>query len=527
MTTVELQPVDLQESIFSTLDGLAAAQPEQRGGSFPRYAEQWVQLQGLEDGANRKPEVAPILLEYAARPGGSLLMRAYALDIGIATSRRAVERAGNGGPAASAAQVEICSQVRRVAPEYFDPAVRGELNEVDSVRLGRGYFHFFGSLAKREGIDGRLVRPSHDELGYPPEDVATNVPAAASILLRRLIGGEGALDINHLSPQLASAALELALDFRGSTYQQAVLDGRFSATVEHARLWPLAKAWGEGYDEPLDALYAWGHEGVPYAEALRRLSNTIPLLTELYPYAPADALIVGVRRLVAKALLGLQYYREHGESIDTTISFPGGDPIHVREDNPLELIHLLTRTFEEAHYAVTNLRPEFGQGSSNFHHCRFIDDSGQAVPTVSYHGRPFGSEDFDPNHEFAGDITDRFRVQHSSSRPISFLNTEQTADTVGFRLDFDRFGLALDVGAIRDNPYTAHPNDLEVRIGRFFALGDYLYGLQMGRHPTMHHVRGFQLTDAELSAGIIEQERRLRKRAFALTAAATALAASR
>jgi hypothetical protein len=525
MIAVEARPADVREDIFSTLDRLTAAQPEQRGMPFPRYAEQWVQLQGLAERANSEPAAAPILLEYAAHPGSSLLMRAYALDIGIAASRRAVEGVARGGPAASAAQVEICDQVRRVAPEYFDPAVRGELNELDELGprlLGRGYFFFFDRLAVREGIDSRLVRPNHDDLGYPPEDIATNVPAAASILLRRLVGGEDALDINHLSPRLASAALELALDFRSPAYQQAVVDGRYSATVEHARLWPLAKAWGEGYDEPLDALYDWGDEGVPYAEALRRLSDTVTLLTELYPYIPADAMIGGVRRLVAKVLLGIQFYREHGNDIDTTIAFPGGQPIHVREQNPLELIQLLTPTFEKAHYAVTNLRPEFGAGNANFHHCRFVDDSGQVVPTVSYHGRPYGGQDFDPAYEFTGDATGRLRVQHSGDRPISFLNAEQTADTVGFRVDFDRFGLALDIGALWDNPYTDHPHDLEVRMGRFLALGDYLYGVQMDRQPTMHHVRGLRLTAAELSAGIAQQEQKLRARA---SAGATALAA--
>ena len=461
--------------------------------------EQWDRLGRITADRLHDPDIQVALADYAAdaSTGAASIVRMRALDLGLSALAVAFDATGdvqNFTPA----QRELFEQAVYLIPELFIRPHREEASAVDSCEQSAyagTSTYIVAALCDQAGLDASKVFAARGVSTHNSRIVTTSIPVAPVMLMNHLVD-EGMPSGRYLSHGVLRDAAELALNFRGPAYQNAT-NWKEEPTERlplFTRLGRLTREGGVEHASPVDTLYELpDNQAVPYALVLNRLYGAARKLTSALPFpeyvTPRDA-IRGTQRLIANALFGLQYYVEHGNGIDTAIGWKDGSWYKVQEDNPLFLLESLTRTLHMIGNAYVNFVPEPGPSNDTFHQYRLIDPSADTPPQLTYFGRAVRGKHFDPHYEFKGDATARFRVQHHTDGPIPFENALQTHDTVCVRADYDQFGFAIDVGGLPANPYTdAGERDLEVRIARFMALGNFCLSTRLGLNPSMHHAR--------------------------------------
>lgn len=494
----ELVGADLRPDLFARLDEVATTDQD--------YGWQLSILGNLREEARKNPDMVPALLDYAARPGGSLLVRSYALDIGVGTSMSAVRsfQAGTGQPP-SAEQLEVYEHFRSVIPEHFSS---GEsLNHVPfgTQKLGKEYFWFFEGLAMSEHIDPRLVTPDGHDLGYDPTTVPTNVPSVASILLRRLIGGTSAPDINYLSPAVAHDALELALDFRSDAYKQAVVEDKYNDAAEFAQLWRLTKAGGFEHDAPIDFLYELPEQqGLEYARTFNRLYDAQSKLADFFP---GINVVDGARSMIANALFAVEHHVKNGMNTDGSLQLRQAGELKVSfsGNEPIELLNKLVDKLDAAHSRLTSqsVVAEPVVQEANFTIFAFKDPANDPLQVALYI-RERGGHTCNYRYEYGGRrpgvrASIDYRIDQDVDPARPYHKVSRTKEALSIRVD-------RDVEPSNDREVFVDPNKEEgvvsldvgsllgVGFGRDIALllafGNQLRSGVVGVEPGFNHQTG-------------------------------------
>ncbi len=447
----------------------------------------------LEGSVIPRPEDSQRALDFAANPHSSpsLLVRAYAQEVGL----RGLIWAEDNGFALSTSQQKLLARLRQRIPAYFDgrfynalalprnPNERLTYTEDSAYRFGLN--SFFIRLARNEGLPEDLL--FSDEDSYWPDTQRDKMPISAGLLMQSFISDNRPRSITWMTPTMATEALELVLDIEAPDFEDRAK--QFSKFAPLARL-----AFSAEHNAPIDFLRNLpDDEAAPYASELNDLYDAAANLQRIYPMIDGEQAVFGARRLLARSLFGLRYFFENGKYIDTTVTLPGGAPRRIQEDDPLYLMRSYREALDLFHNDVAgpNARAVSVVDHGDFHHILMADITSDRPPMVGYHGRPVWGEAFDPQYEFAGDPTSRYRGQlDNPTEAISFDNAQQTLGTVGIRTDYSKVhGREMDHGAWADNPYTKHGDAaLELRIGRFFGLGDWLLSQETGGRPRANHV---------------------------------------
>ncbi len=485
------------------------ADPNEQWLSLQRYPQSYVGFHPEVRAANLGNYIGP-MLDFAADPDSSpsQLVRARAIELALdATYSRYKVQIGED-------VARLRAGVENTIPEYAThggiAAGFGWLDMAPGTYT-RAYHGLFGYLARKEGVHRDLLFPDHHD--YPdPLNEPDDVPVAVGMLLDKLIGEVGP-NAPFISPKVLTDALDIALDFRGEAYQSALADPSNPITA-FARVSRLTRAGGFEHDDPIDFLYGLPEEErSEYAKVLNRLYEAVPGLASAFPTIDQEVINKGVRGLIANSLFALESFARNDHSINATFRWPDGPPIPMQENDPVSVLNMLAQAMETLartiHSPTTKI--EHTRSTDTYSQFTFWDPDNQPVPVVAYHARATGGNTFDPTYEFAGDATSRWRVKLQPDGPICLENAKQTPDTLTFRVDLDRFGTALDVGALQRNPFMNPKdvdNDVEVRVGRLLAYGNWLRAARKGEHPTMNHVRALNAAygdPAIFSASVLSQ----------------------
>ncbi len=519
MNTVETR-TDAAQELYATLDALPAIGPPH---GMPVYAAQYMELENLSNRAKSDPSLTPMLLDYAARPGGAQLIRSYALDIGVSASLNA-QRAG----CATAEQQEVCRQVLRVAPELADTS-REPWNAIyyEDPALPLYYFWYFRQLATAESIDDRLVVPDPYDLGCDPTTVRTNVPAVAGVLLSRLVGAAEVGDINNLSPQVSRDALELALNFRSNDYQQSVVEGNYAVVAEFGRLGRLTKAGGFEHDAPIDFLYQLpDSERLDYARTFNRLYD---IQTKLTDFFPDDDVVLAAQALLANTLFAVEGHVRSGMQTDVTIRLRRAGEVHdsFTGDEPLLLLKKLADKLERAHRRITDprVRPKVAVHQDDFTLFDFPAPDDDPL-LVTHYIREEGGHTCDYRYEYGGRrpgvlAAKDWRLDEGLAKsPRPFHKSSRTLEAFSIRLDREvpiavdgtrdpnneKGAVSLDVGSLMGTGFSR-------KIALFVAFGNMRRAAAAGVEASFNHQTD-KIDPSEGRASVFAAKARARRQAL-------------
>ncbi|HEY8999480.1 MAG TPA: hypothetical protein VIM53_04165 [Candidatus Saccharimonadales bacterium] len=451
-------------------------------------------------------EYAGALLDLAASDRvASFAVRACILEEGVATVC-AAERQGD------ESVKDLHEQVVRNLPEFSArwnggvPATHPERPQAALHHFEYGMF--FESLASEEGLSMaalRRFRPAYGDAG----NMRGDIPLAAPMLLDRMVGGRAVWG-EKIPYGLLHGHLPVAIDFRGEVFQHV------ADVTSNDRVNRLVRYASPAHAEILKTFTDLpSHEQREYADVLNRLYEAAPGLSEAFFTIDQRLISAGVRKLLADSLFALDAFIKGGHVIDADFSWPDGPPIHIHEEDPVGTLHALARAMEilclTVHNPSTEVTPGYSNG--NFNQYLLHDPTTQQAPQVGLHIRPFTSESVDREYEFMPDQSIRYRVRLEDGA-IDLRNTEQTPDTICIRVDLDRFGAAMDVGALSLNPFMSkeyQASDIERRIGLLLGYGNWLRTQSEAKHPTMNHVRQLNesYNDPELFSLVAGQHRQV------------------
>lgn len=457
-----------------------------------------------------KPTIQHVydLIDFAAdeTASDSLLVRTKALDVAI--SMLLDLSAYNDGNQEIQAEAAILNEViPKISKHTITSAQNPFMGATPSDGASLSYRRAVTELAEIEGLKKELIYPNWHEFSGDPLGMQDCNPVVAFLALKYIA------DIANRPHDLPVSKLTGLVLLAYDIQQKLGYDPNGSEPVPAEKLRRDAQVSYELSRLP---------EAAPYVAKLKALKKEALKLSDVFPGRYANKVNDSAIDLIAKCSYAISEHLKNDKTSSVMLPLRGdesrGLPLHIKRDEPLDLLETLQTAIQEIHDQLTNceVRVSSVADEPDFQLYRFWRPDG--TNNLSVYIRPYGARGYDSTFEYGNnsgveasisyviqpDLSPRQLLalgrpkgKHPDNRISIRLDREGVApeqrSKAGIKRDptINKGTLSLDIGSVLGDE-----KDIGTRIGRFLAWGDMLRSKALGEDIHLNHVvRHFEAND--------------------------------